>query len=309
MNKVCAFAPATMANLNVGFDVLGMALASIGDHVEVAYNDLGYNRIVQIVNDPGLPYDVTLNVCSVVIHHMQQALQQSRGVDIWLKKGYPAGSGWGSSSASSAAAAVAFNQLSGGHFTPQALVHFAAEGERVACGVAHLDNVAPAVLGGLVLVNQGQMFSLPVPSGLTLLSFYPHIIIKTADSRSVSPRHIPLGRTVQQMANMGQFVSALYQNDAVRMGAAMQDLLVEPSRKCMIPFFDEMRALAMANNALCFGISGSGPSVFAFCTKPTDAQQIVQAFEQRFAQSAIETQYLIEPLQHNPGAFIVDSPF
>ncbi|MCH2023903.1 MAG: homoserine kinase, partial [Saprospiraceae bacterium] len=169
MKEICAYAPATIANLSVGFDVLGIALDSIGDKVSLILNGNKNNRVTEIINGYNLPKDIEKNCCSVVIQKMQQKLNIYNGVDIRIRKGFKSGSGLGSSSASSAAAAYAYNELIGKPFTEQELVYFAAEGEFVACGTAHADNVAPSIMGGLVLIrshNPVDIIKLPIPKNL-----------------------------------------------------------------------------------------------------------------------------------------------
>lgn len=306
MEKICAFSPATIANVNVGFDVLGLALKSVGDKVEVSFNNEPQNKIIEIVNGDGLPMQPEKNSCTVVIKKMQEALNTTQKVDVRIKKGFPSGSGLGSSSASSAAAAVAFNALMGYPFSSEELLPFAAEGERAACGTAHYDNVAPAVLGGIVLMQKGHAVRLPIPENLFAVSFFPKVKINTSDSRSITPKQIPLNVASQQVANMGAFVAALYQNNLPLLRNSLDDLLVEPSRKVLIPFFDEMRQDAKMNDALAFGISGSGPSVYALTEGESNAMKIAEAFQKLFQQSGIETQVLIESLSNNTGSYICD---
>ncbi len=175
MKKITAFAPATIANLSVGFDVLGLALDSIGDTVEVSVNGSDKNRITEIINGVHLPMETEKNCCSVVIRKMQEQLGEYIGVDIKITKGFKSGSGLGSSSASSAAAAYAYNNLIGSPFSEQEMVVFAAEGERVACGAAHADNVAPSLMGGLVLIRSHSpidIIRLPVPKTFMRCCFF-----------------------------------------------------------------------------------------------------------------------------------------
>ncbi|WP_018675560.1 homoserine kinase [Riemerella columbina] len=259
---VCAFAPATIANVNVGFDVLGLALSGIGDTIEITENHLKENRVLEIISETPLPTDADKNCCTVVIRKMQEALNSDLFVDVRIRKGFASGSGLGSSSASSAAAAYAFNEIAGKPFTEEELIHFAAEGERVACGFAHLDNVSPALLGGWVLIYQGKTVRLPVPENLYAVSFFPNIEIKTSSARSIVSQKTSLSITAWQAA-MGAFVASLYQGDEDLMRASLKDYIVEPTRKILIPFFDEMRDKALENGAITFGISGSVPSVFA----------------------------------------------
>ncbi len=302
--KVCAFAPATIANLNVGFDVMGLSLGSIGDKVEISPNGTSKNRITEIVNGAGLPYDVNKNSCSGVIQLMQEKTGLTEGLDIRIKKGFASGSGLGSSSASSAAAAVAFNHYAGNPFSAEELVPFAAEGERIACGTAHSDNVAPSILGGLVLLHESRIVPLPLPADLHAVLFFPQITINTKGSRSILKSEIPIQTVNRQVADMGAFVASLYQNDMELLRASLRDLLVEPSRKMLIPRFDKMRTAAMENNALGFGISGSGPSMFALAKNRLDAEQIENALKMAFAYTGIGSQHFIEKLSNRSNAII-----
>jgi homoserine kinase len=305
-NKICAFSPATIANLNVGFDILGLSLNTIGDKVEVSGNGTRQNRITQIVNGKNLPTDPLKNSCSVVIRKMQESLNVFDGVDIRIKKGFASGSGLGSSSASSAAAAMAFNTFVDEPFTLEELIPFAAEGERIACGTAHFDNVAPAILGGLVLVHGQKLVKLPLPQGLHAALFFPHITINTAGSRSILRQSTPLKTASRQIANMGAFVASLYQNDLTLMAGSLEDLIVEPSRKMLIPCFDEMRIAAINNKALAFGISGSGPSMFALAAKAEDADEIITAMHKVYRNCGIEAQHFIVRLTNESESKITN---
>lgn len=303
-NKICAFAPATIANVNVGFDVMGLSLGSIGDKVEVSPNGTSENRITEIANGKNLPFDVDKNSCSAVIKSMQEKTGFDEGLDIRIKKGFASGSGLGSSSASSAAAAVAFNEYAGKPFSPEELIPFAAEGERIACGTAHSDNVAPAILGGLVLLHQSKIIRLPLPEELHAVLFFPKITINTKGSRSIVKSEIPIHTVNKQVADMGAFVASLYQNDMALLRASLRDLLVEPSRKMLIPEFDEMRTAAMQNNALGFGISGSGPSMFALAKNHHDAQVIQDSLKMAFEHTGIGFHSFIEKLCNRSNAII-----
>jgi homoserine kinase len=308
--KVSAFAPATIANLAVGFDVLGYALQNIGDTVELIKNGKQLNRIVSIKNGENLPYEVEKNCCSVVIQKMQEKLNLYVGVDIYIQKGFEAKSGMGSSSASSAAAAMAYNELIGNPFSKEELIQFAAEGERIACGTAHADNVAPAIMGGLVLIHQENPFSLislPIPKDLFVFVFFPRIEVKTADSRSVVGDTIPLKKASQQWAKLGAFVSSLYQEDLNLFSQSMQDLVVEEKRSILIPNFSEMKEIATNEKALSFGISGSGPSVFSIFNSREEAEYCRLKFEELFNKSDIQHQAYIEAFKVNEGAKLLNS--
>lgn len=308
MKKVCAFAPATIANFNVGFDVLGLALEKLGDHVELKLNDRKENRIVEIINGIGLPTDPSRNSCTVVIQKMQQALGKENSVDVRIRKGFASGSGLGSSSASSAAAAVAFNALMGKPFSDEELIGFAAEGERVACGAAHVDNVAPAIMGGIVLTNtsENSVVRLPFPAELCALTFFPKVKINTADARAVLKDRVPISIVSQQLSYMAMFISSLYEKDLERFKQSMKDIIVEPSRSSLIPKFNHLKQIAMEHDALAFGISGSGPSVFAITTSEELANKIGVEFEACFEGSGIEIEKNVEQLNACRGARITN---
>lgn len=306
MDKVCAFAPATIANVNVGFDVLGLSLATLGDKVEVSPNGLGYNRISEIISETPLPTDPEKNSCTYVIKKMQEALHTDVTVDVRIKKGFASGSGLGSSSASSAAAAFAFNALMGTPFTREELLPFAAEGERIACGAAHFDNVSPALLGGIVLLHQQRPIRLPQPKELFAVSFFPNIEVKTASSRSIIAQHASLNVIAKQVSAMGAFVAALYNEDYALLKEACKDYLVEPSRKILIPFFDEMREATLACGGLAFGISGSGPSVFALASTRSTAEKIQHSLEHCYEGTGIKTISLVEDLKEGKGATLCE---
>lgn len=302
MKTVCAFAPATIANLNVGFDTLGLSLSSIGDKVEVTENQLFENRITEIANHSSLPTDVHKNCCTVVIAKMQEEIKDSPFVDVRIKKGFASGSGLGSSSASSAAAAFAYNGLLNDPFKEEELLQFAAEGERIACGAPHLDNVAPALLGGIILLHQNKAIRLPLPETFYSVSFFPDIEINTSSARSIVPQATSLRTTTIQVSNMGAFVSALYESNYELMKSSLKDLLVEPTRKILIPYFDEMREQSLKSGAITFGISGSGPSVFALAQSNEIAEEVRQELERIYEGKGIKTLSFIEDLTKKSGA-------
>lgn len=304
-NKISAFAPATIANFNVGYDILGAALDRVGDVVHLSVNGSQENTISRIENGDGIPFNVEKNACSVVIKAMQKAQNKFIGVDIEIIKGFASGSGLGSSSASSAAAAVAYNALIGYPFSKEELVPFAALGEEVSCGSAHTDNVAPAILGGLILNSADSFIRLPIPDDLFALSFFPEVQINTSDSRRALRPQVDLKKCSQQVGYMGAFVSALYENDYERLSQSLKDLIIEPTRGIFIPQFDRMKMESKELGALAFGISGSGPSVFAICKGKSVAEKVMKAFNQLFEGSGISTQSFITPLSSKNGAKII----
>lgn len=308
MNNIKVFAPATIANINVGFDVLGLALNNIGDTVVLEKNKTSQNKIIAINNGNNLPYEIAQNCCSVVINKMQEALDDFIGVNISLTKGFAAGSGLGSSSASSAAAAYAYNELVGRPFTINQLIAFAAEGERVACGSAHVDNVAPALLGGIVLSKGREAkdyIKLPILEHLFAVTLFPNINIKTSNSRKILKDDVSVKVLSKQVSLMGAFVSSLYTNNYQLFSESLQDLIIEPMRSLLIPKFAQLKQEAIKNKALAFGISGSGPSVFAFTKDLTTAKTVKLALEKVYKNTGITTQSYINKINQNSGAKVI----
>lgn len=309
MKSIKAFAPATIANFNVGYDVLGVSLNNIGDTVELSFNGTEENRIMSIVNGEQLPKEIQKNCCSVVIRKMQESLQEFNGVDIHITKGFPSGSGMGSSSASSAAAAFGYNELVGQPFSKKELVAFAAEGERVACGSAHLDNVAPSILGGIILIQGTEarnLIELPILDNLYAVSLLPDIKINTSDSRRILKDTVSLQTASKQIGMMGAFVSSLYEKEVDRFSRSLQDLIVENMRSPFIPLFQEMKQVALDCGGLAFGISGSGPAIFAITEGEETAKNVRSALTEVYKEVDIEIRTYINALSDKSGARILD---
>jgi len=284
MKEIKVFAPATVANVVCGFDVLGFAVNEPGDEVTMRLVDEPGVRLLKITGDDGrLPLDSAKNTVSASVQHYLSHLNRPDvGVEIELHKKMPIGSGLGSSSASTVAGLFAINQLMGNLLTTKELVPFAMKGEELACGYGHADNVAPALMGGFVLIRSYEpldIVALPTPSGLFAAIVYPEVDVPTKDARQMIRSKVLLKDAVIQWGNVAGLVSGLFLNDIDLVGRSMKDVLIEPVRSILIPGFETLRALAMENGAVGFGISGSGPSVFALtkdvetARKITDAQQ------------------------------------
>ena len=274
MEEIKVFAPATVANLSCGFDVLGCCLDNVGDEMIIKKNDLNQLQITKMEGQD-LPLEVDQNVAGVAVKAMLEKLQSNEGFDIEIYKKIKAGSGIGSSAASSAGAVFAVNKLLNSPFSSAELLPFAMEGERLASGNAHADNVAPALLGGFTLVKSYEpleVLSLPSPEELNVVILHPQIEVKTKDSRAIIKRNISLDKAVSQWGNLGALVSALYTNDYDLLGRSLKDDIVEPIRSILIPYFDEIKAISLESGALGFGISGSGPSVYAMCRGQQNAE-------------------------------------
>ncbi|GHB41051.1 homoserine kinase [Mongoliitalea lutea] len=310
MKAVTAFAPATVANVSCGFDILGFAIGDMGDRVKVSLSDQPGLRVVSITGDGGrLPLEAEKNTCTVAIQAFLDRLNANQGLDISLMKGLPLGSGMGSSAASAAAALMAVNELMGTPFTKTELVPFAMEAERVACGAAHADNVAPSILGGFVLIRDYaplDIVKLPVPEGLYTTLIHPHIELRTADSRSVLRRQISLQDAVVQSGNIAGLISALYTSDLKLLGRSLKDVIAEPYRALLIPGFYELREAIQKAGALGSGISGSGPTLFVLSESREIAAAVAKVSEEVYAKIGLGVDVSVAEV--NPiGAYVIES--
>ncbi|CAL66934.1 homoserine kinase [Christiangramia forsetii] len=290
MEELKIFAPATVANLSCGFDVLGCCLDSVGDEMLIKKNDLNEVRITKITGQD-LPLETNLNVAGVAVKALLKKLDSNQGFDIEISKRIKPGSGIGSSAASSAGAVFAVNKLLEEPYKVKELIPFAMQGELLASGNAHADNVAPALLGGFSLVRSYcplEVLSLPVPPDLRVVVLHPMIEIKTKDSRSIIKQNVSLKSAINQWGNLGALVSALYTEDYELLGRSLQDEIVEPVRSILIPYFQELDKLVAENGALGFGISGSGPSVYALCKGDENAQKVKNAIEVFYSDKNID---------------------
>lgn len=281
MKEIKVFAPATVANVVCGFDVLGFAVNEPGDEVLMKLTDRPGVRLLRITGDDGrLPLNAEKNTVSASVQHYLTHLGRTDvGVEIELHKKMPIGSGLGSSAASTVAGLFAVNQLMDNLLTAKELVPFAMKGEELACGYGHADNVAPALMGGFVLVRSYEpldLIALPTPTNLYAAIVYPDVDVPTKDARQMIRSHVPLKDAVVQWGNVAGLVAGLYTNDMNLVGRSMKDVLIEPVRSILIPDFYVLREIAMNNGALGFGISGSGPSVFALTTDRETAEKITQ---------------------------------
>jgi homoserine kinase len=283
--SVKVFAPATVANVVCGFDVLGFAVNEPGDEVIMRITDKPGITISKITGDDGrLPLDPAKNTVSVSVQHYLQSIGRTDiGLDIELHKKMPIGSGLGSSSASTVAGLFAAKTLLGDETDAVKLLPFAMKGEEMACGHGHADNVAPALLGGFVLIRSYEpldIVKLPHPKELYCAIVFPDVDVPTREARQIIRDKIYMKDAVTQWGNIAGLVSGLFMNDIELIGRSMKDILVEPVRSMLIPDFYKMREMAMNMGAVSFGISGSGPSVFAFTKDEKTAQQITRKLQQ-----------------------------
>ena len=290
MDKLKIFAPATVANVSCGFDSLGLAIEAVGDTMTFTKTKEKGVKITKITGAV-LTYDTDKNAASAVVKKMLHKANADFGVALTIHKGFSPGSGLGSSAASSAGAAFGTNQLLGNIYSELELTKFAMFGEEVACGSPIADNVAAAIYGGFILIRSYQpleIIKLPVPAELRVVAIHPQVAVKTKDARAVLPEEILLKDAVTQWANVGGLVAGLYTENYEVIGNSLVDIIVEPHRKKLIPFFDEVKQAAIENGALGAGISGSGPTIFALCKGDAIAEKVSRAIESTYKKTGIE---------------------
>ncbi|WP_215223261.1 homoserine kinase [Echinicola shivajiensis] len=309
MKKVTAFAPATVANVSCGFDILGFAVEELGDKVSVSLSDQPGVRVVSIEGDGGrLPYESEKNTCSVAIQALVDHVDFKGGIEISLSKGLPLGSGMGSSAASSVAALVAANSLLGEPLERKDLLPFAMKAEGVACGAEHADNVAPSLLGGFVLIRSYKPLDvtrLHVPDGLYCTLVHPHLELNTADSRSVLRQQVSLKDAIIQSGNIAGLVAGLFQEDMGLISRSLQDVIAEPSRSVLIPGFDEIKEAIKDAGALGSGISGSGPTTFILSPTREIAQKASEICREVFNKIGLEVDLYVSAVNVR-GAYLIN---
>jgi len=294
VNYIKAFAPATVANVSCGFDIFGFAIEEPGDVVEIWRRDEPGIVIKDIFGDEGrLPRNPEKNaVTGVMIHLLKHLGITDFGCEVTLHKNMPLGSGMGSSAASAVAGVVAINELLDCPLTRTELLPFAMEGERIASGSAHADNVGPALLGGFVIIrsyNPLDVFSIPVPKDLYCTLVHPDIEINTKDARYILRDEVSLKNTISQMGNVAGLVAGLMKEDYDLISRSMVDVIIEPVRSILIPDFNKVKQAALDNGALGCSISGSGPSMFALSRGIENAKKVGEVMKTTFLEAGIES--------------------
>ncbi len=308
MNSVKAFAPATVANVSCGFDIFGFAIQEPGDTVELYKRDEPGVVITEITGDEGrLPRQAEKNSVTVVMLALLKHLGiKDLGCEVVLRKNMPLGSGMGSSAASAVAGVVAMNELLGNPLSRKELLPFAMEGERIASGSAHADNVGPSLLGGFVVIrsyNPLDIFTIPVPDDLYCTLVHPDIEINTKDARFILRNEVSLKNTIAQMGNVAGLVAGLMKADYDLISRSMVDVIIEPVRSILIPEFKDVKEAAISNGALGCSISGAGPSMFALSRGIENAQNAGKAMQERFASAGIESAVHVSGI--NQGGAVV----
>ena len=284
------FAPATIANISCGFDVLGLALDNVGDEMvirKVAKKGVTITKI----SGQNLPLETHNNVAGVAALALLAETESEFGFEIEINKRIKPGSGIGSSAASSAGTVWAINKLLGNPFNSTDLVRFAMEGERLATGVPHADNVAPALFGGFTLVRSYKpldIISIHTPPELYATVIHPQIEVKTSDAREILKTTIPLKDAIKQWGNVGGLISGLHTEDYELIGRSLEDFIIEPIRSILIPAFDAVKQQSINAGALGCGISGSGPSIFALSKGKETAIKVAEAMKNVYEKVGIE---------------------
>ena len=275
MKEITVHAPATVANLVCGFDVLGLCLAEPYDIMHVRLLDKR-QVIIQTTDGFPLPSDPALNTAGAPLLEMLAVLKQDVGFEVNITKQIKPGSGIGSSAASAAGAVVAANELLGKVFTNDELVRFAMFGEKVASGVKHADNIAPCIYGGVTLIR--SIFPLdiiPIPAPSLFVSvLHPQIEVRTSDAREILRKEVLLKDAIRQWGNIAGLVAGLMKNDYELIGRSMEDVIIEPVRSILIPGFDIIKTECREAGAIGGGISGSGPSIFMLSKDEVTAKAV-----------------------------------
>src|SRR5688500_9297948 len=298
-DKATAFAPASVANVAVGFDVLGHSFQAIGDRVTARRIPERTVRIASITGtSTELPTDPEQNTAGMGVLSMLNDLKLDFGVELSIEKGIPLGSGLGGSAASAVASVVATNALLDQPVGKIELLKFAMKGEQVASGSVHVDNIAPSLFGGLVLtvgIDNPNVKQIPVPKTVRCVLVHPHMMLSTREARQILNRSIDLSNVIWQSANLAGFLTGCFTNDLQLIRESLEDVIIEPQRQVLIPGFQAVKQGAMSNGALGCSISGAGPTIFAWCEEQ-DAERIRDAMVAGFKAQRMETDAWISTL-------------
>lgn len=301
-----AFAPASVGNVGVGFDILGHSMAGAGDRADVRVIDEPVVRIAAIdgaVTD--LPREPRLNTAGMALLALCEALSWPHGFELILHKGIPLGSGMGGSAASCVAALVAANALLEQPLPQEALYRFALDGEAVASGSRHGDNLGSMLLGGLVLATHDRLLRIPVPRNWHCALVHPHCVLETRKARAALAGAYALDTFVAQSANLALVLAGCFRGDAALVREGLADVLVEPRRASLVPGFARVKQAALDHRALGASISGAGPSVFGWYENRADAEAAAAAMQGAFAAEGMQSDAFVAPIE-SPAAGLIE---
>ncbi|MBS1620160.1 MAG: homoserine kinase [Bacteroidetes bacterium] len=300
MHQVKIKSPATVANLVCGFDILGMALTEPFDIMQLRLLDEP-KVIIHNKDSFGLPTDPEKNVAGVVLLSIIEQMNQKIGFEVEIEKHIKPGSGLGSSAASAAGAAVAANFLLQHIFSTDDMIRFAMNGEKLASGVKHADNIAPCISGAVSLIRSIyplDIISIPAPD-LFVTAVHPQIEVKTSDARQILKKQILLKDAIKQWGNIAGLVTGLLKNDHNLIGRSLEDVIIEPVRSILIPGFDEVKRKCREVGALGGGISGSGPSVFMLSEDEVTARDLEQVMKDVYDKIGVEYNTYVTTINKN----------
>ncbi len=306
-HAVRVFAPATVANVAIGYDILGFAIDKPGDEIRARF---GSTPGVSIIGVHGtkksLPRDPEKNTATKgAIALLKHLGEEQTSIEIEIYKKMPFGSGMGSSAASAAAGVMAVNELLGCPLEKRALAPFAVLGESAADGAIHGDNVIPSLVGGMVLIRDNATFDfikLPAPRALSVFVIYPEIEILTKDARAVLSSDVTLTQLISQTGNIAAFVASLYKSDLELMRRSLTDHVIEPQRAQLIPHFHDLQKIALESGAMNYTISGAGPSMFGFAMNSLIAENASEAIIKFLADRQINARTYISQV-NTTGAY------
>lgn len=307
IKSVTAFAPATCANVAVGFDILGFSVDSIGDYVTLTRRKDNQIILEKMESQSPLPQDPKKNVASAVIQKICDDLNITEGFSIHLRKEIALSSGMGGSAASAVAALIAFNEFLLDPLTKNNLIPYALYGEKIACGHAHADNIVPCLMGGFTLtrrIDPLDVIQLPILNCFYVIA-HPHLQVDTKLARSVLKNELPLKEYVLQSANLASFIAAWYERDFALIQRSLSDVLIEPRRASLVPGFYKVKSAALEAGALGVSFSGSGPSLFAFAETEQKANDIGKAMHDAFIKEKIKSDIYVNRINPN-GAKVLD---
>jgi homoserine kinase len=304
-----AFAPASVGNVAVGFDILGHSVAALGDRVRVQRRDepgVAVRSITGVVQ--GLPLDTERNTAGMAALALQRELGLPFGFELEIEKGIPLGSGLGGSAASAVAAVVAAAALVEQPLERTQLLKFAMQGEAVASGSVHVDNIAPSLFGGLVLtvgIDRPQVRQIPVPDSIRCVLVHPHMVLETRAARAILKHSVELSDVIWQTANLAGFLAGCYTSDLPLIRESLLDVIVEPQRQALIPGFADVKQAGLAAGALGGSISGAGPTVFAW-SEAGDAERVRAAMVSAFAAHGLETDSWVSAIDRQGARVVAD---
>ena len=308
LDRATAFAPGSVANVAIGFDILGFSVDAVGDRVTATRSATPGVRVLAIRGtQDDLPLEAARNTAGKAVIAMVEGLGLDFGVDLEIEKGIPLASGLGGSAASAVAAVVAVNALLPQPLSRIELLGYAMQGEAVASGSRHADNISPSLFGGLVLtvgIDHPRVKQIPVPKGVSAVIAHPHLYVSTKQARAILSRTVNMSDFVWQTAHLAGFISACYTDDIELIRETLQDVVIEPQRQLLIPGFMQVRDAAMAKGALGCSISGAGPTMFALALD-ADAEAVRKAMIEQFAVNKLEVDHWVVPMS-SAGARLVN---